>query len=116
MRWTRRRLLCGSRRSRSGFGSRPMGAGEMGSTRVERPRLTWPIVAVLLVVAPLAATWAPPTASGASEQTVSIGDASVVEGTAHSRNLVFAVTLSGPSASTVAVDYSITGNDAVGGN
>ena len=93
-----------------------MGMGVGASGRVGWSRVFWPIVAGVLMVTPLAATWGSSVASAASGPTVSIGDASIVEGDVHSRNLVFAVTLSEASASTVMVDYVITGNDAVGGN
>jgi chitinase len=46
--------------------------------------------------------------------TVSVGDASVLEGDSGARTMTFPVTLAQPARSTVAVDYSVTGVTATG--
>lgn len=97
--------------AKAGWGMDAASSGSRGWSKV-----CWSIVAGALVVTPLSVTWGATPAMAAAGPTVSIGDASVVEGDVHSRNLVFAVTLSEASGSTVTVDYVITGDDAVGGN
>ena len=70
-------------------------------------------VSVLLLCAILSITYtmwqSGTTKAAASDQTISIGDASIVEGDTSTRTLYFTVALSRPATAAVSVKYNLTG-------